>query len=259
MLDQQAKPLTFLAQYIASKVGATGLTVTIDVWEVQQDGTATEIVTAGSATEVGDGLYKYVLSSGSVDANAEYIGVFKTANATVDQQHLAAVYSVGRAGVANLDSSLSGIKTDTAAILDDTGTAGVVVAAASKTGYALSAAGIQAIWDALTSALTTAGSIGKRLADNIDVVLSTRSTVTTAQVNAEVLDVLTVDTFAEPSSVPAATSTLKDKLNWLFALARNKRTTTTTTDTVRNDADSNNIATSTLSDDGSTFSRGEYT
>ena len=34
-----------------------------------------------------------------------------------------------------------------------------------KTGYALSSAGIQAIWDALTSALTTVGSIGKRIAD----------------------------------------------------------------------------------------------
>lgn len=34
-----------------------------------------------------------------------------------------------------------------------------------KTGYALSAAGIQAIWDIATSALTTAGSIGKKLAD----------------------------------------------------------------------------------------------
>lgn len=34
-----------------------------------------------------------------------------------------------------------------------------------KTGYSLSSAGIQAIWDALTSALTTVGSIGKRLVD----------------------------------------------------------------------------------------------
>lgn len=36
---------------------------------------------------------------------------------------------------------------------------------ASKTGYALSAAGVQAIWDALSSALTTVGSIGKRIVD----------------------------------------------------------------------------------------------
>lgn len=34
-----------------------------------------------------------------------------------------------------------------------------------KTGYALSSAGVQAIWDALTTALTTVGSIGKKLAD----------------------------------------------------------------------------------------------
>jgi hypothetical protein len=37
-----------------------------------------------------------------------------------------------------------------------------------KTGYSLSAGGVQAIWDALVSALTTAGSIGKRIADNLD-------------------------------------------------------------------------------------------
>jgi hypothetical protein len=43
-----------------------------------------------------------------------------------------------------------------------------------KTGYALSAAGVQAIWDALTSALTTVGSIGKWIVDKLDVVVSTR-------------------------------------------------------------------------------------
>lgn len=45
-----------------------------------------------------------------------------------------------------------------------------------KTGYSLSAGGIQAIWDALTSALTTVGSIGKRIVDNLDVAVSSRST-----------------------------------------------------------------------------------
>lgn len=46
--------------------------------------------------------------------------------------------------------------------------------ASFKTGYALSAAGIQAIWDALTSALTTVGSIGKLLVDNINATISSR-------------------------------------------------------------------------------------
>lgn len=39
------------------------------------------------------------------------------------------------------------------------------VTVSDKTGFSLSVAGIQAIWDALTSALTTVGSIGKKLAD----------------------------------------------------------------------------------------------
>lgn len=45
-------------------------------------------------------------------------------------------------------------------------TAGVTVTTNNdKTGYALSAAGVQAVWDALTAALTTVGSIGKRISD----------------------------------------------------------------------------------------------
>lgn len=49
-----------------------------------------------------------------------------------------------------------------------------------KTGYSLSAAGVQAVWDALTSALTTAGSIGKLLVDNINATISSRALQTTA-------------------------------------------------------------------------------
>lgn len=36
-----------------------------------------------------------------------------------------------------------------------------------KSGFSLSSGGVQAIWDALTSALTTAGSIGKKLVDSV--------------------------------------------------------------------------------------------
>jgi hypothetical protein len=41
------------------------------------------------------------------------------------------------------------------------------VTVSDKTGFSLSAAGVQAIWDALSSALTTVGSIGKRLVDDL--------------------------------------------------------------------------------------------
>ncbi len=64
-----------------------------------------------------------------------------------------------------------------------------VTANADKTGYGLSAAAIQAIWDALTSNLTTTGSIGKRLADNVDATISSRNATTpptAAQISTQV-------------------------------------------------------------------------
>jgi hypothetical protein len=81
---------------------------------------------------------------------------------------------------------------------------------------------------------------------------------TQAEVNLEMLDVMTVDLFAEPSSVPAATSSIKDKLGFNFTIARNKMTQTATTGLLRNDADSGTIGTSTVSDDTVTFVRGEW-
>ena len=90
----------------------------------------------------------------------------------------------------------------------------------------------------------------------LDAAMTSRATP--AQVNAEVVDALSVDTYAEPGAVPAATSSLKDKIGWLFMLARNKRNTTGSADAVRNDADSATVATAALSDSGTTFSRGKY-
>lgn len=51
---------------------------------------------------------------------------------------------------------------------------GALDAVWSTTTRTLSAAGVQAIWDALTSALTTVGSVGKLLVDNIDATVSSR-------------------------------------------------------------------------------------
>jgi hypothetical protein len=92
---------------------------------------------------------------------------------------------------------------------------------------------------------------------NLDVAISSRASPT--QVNAELLDVFNTDTFGESASVPAAGSTLIDKIKWLFTLARNKITQTATVQTLRNDADSGTIATAPVSDDATTFTRGEWT
>jgi len=60
------------------------------------------------------------------------------------------------------------------------------------------------------------------------------------------------------SSIPAITASVKDAINWLFVLGRNKRTQTATTETVFKDDGTTTAATSTKSDDGSVFTRGKY-
>lgn len=93
---------------------------------------------------------------------------------------------------------------------------------------------------------------------SIPALIAALENLSAAEVNAEVDTALVTTTYAEPGSVPAATASLKDKIGWLFALDRNKLTQTSTTKTLRNDADSGNIATSAVSDDGTTATRGEY-
>lgn len=94
----------------------------------------------------------------------------------------------------DVETDTADIQTNVNAILADTGTDGVVVAAASKTGYALSSAGVQAIWDALTSALTTVGSVGKLLADNLNATVSSRSSHAAADIWAVATRLLTAGT-----------------------------------------------------------------
>lgn len=101
-MEQQGNALTFLAFYSEDGLGKTGLTVTIDVYR-----NGSEVVTAGSATEVGDGLYSYTLASGTVNAEGLYAAVFKTATDTVDQQHIPSLWIVGKGGIENLDAAVS--------------------------------------------------------------------------------------------------------------------------------------------------------
>jgi len=62
----------------------------------------------------------------------------------------------------------------------------------------------------------------------------------------------------EPTGPPSVTGTIAAGIAWLVALSRNKATQTASTKTLRNDADDTNIATSAVSDDGTTFTRGEW-
>lgn len=145
-------------------------------------------------------------------------------------------------------SSVDTVDSNVNAILADTGTDGVVVASFTTAAKAE----INAEAD---TALTDYNPPTKA---ELDSGLAGLNDLSAAQVNAEVVDALITDTYAEPSSVPSSTSSLKDKINWLFALARNRVTQTSSTQTLRNDANSANIGTASISSDDTTFVRGEW-
>lgn len=63
---------------------------------------------------------------------------------------------------------------------------------------------------------------------------------------------------AEPAAVVSPTGSYGSKVDWLTALSRNKITQTATVQSLRNDGDSADIASAAVSDDGVTFTRGEF-
>ncbi len=79
-----------------------------------------------------------------------------------------------------------------------------------------------------------------------------------ADVNAEVVDALATDTYAEPSQeAPAATNTLAKKIGYLFKAWRNKSTQTATTYSLYADDAVTVDQKATTGDDATTFTKGE--
>ncbi len=129
--------------------------------------------------------------------------------------------------------------------------AGVVTAAAVAT----DAIDADALADnAITAATFAAGAIdATAIAAN-----AIGASELAADAVAEIADAVWDEAMVEPTAVPAVTGAMRAAIAWLLARDRNKLTQTATTTTLRNDADSGNVATSTVSDDGSTFTRGEW-
>ena len=103
--------LLFYGQFVASKTGATGLTVTVDIDKFEKaTGTRTVVVTAGSATEARRGLYYYRLAN-ATPLTHDYTAVFITADSNVDQQEVAAARidftEASAAALAYLDAAVS--------------------------------------------------------------------------------------------------------------------------------------------------------
>ena len=148
--------------------------------------------------------------------------------------------------------------------------ASVTGAVASVTaGVTLAASAVQAIWDALTSALTTVGSVGKLLVDNINATISSRSTYAGGAVASVTAEVEITQTSADKvfgaagaalpelaQGIPSATPSPRAAIMALYMALRNKLDVTATTKSVTNDAGTV-IFKKALSDDGTTYSEAE--
>lgn len=182
--------------------------------------------------------------------------------------------SIGKLLVDNINATISSRLAS--ANISLSGGAVTVGTNSDKTGYALSTAGTQAIWDKATSALTTSGSIGKWILDKLDVIVSTRLASADISLSAGAVTVGTnsdktgyalssagVDAIlddapsAELASVPGDTATLRLMIQFLFQYFRFKRTVTSTTETAFKTNGSTSLGTATISDDGTTFTKGK--
>ena len=95
-------------------------------------------------------------------------------------------------------------------------------------------------------------------ADAVTEIQAGLSTLTAANVNAEVVDALNVDTYAEiGQEAPAATQTIRKMLAYLYKGWRNKVTQDATTYSLFNDDAATVDQKATVSDDGVTFTKGE--
>ena len=109
------------------------------------------------------------------------------------------------------------------------------------------------------SVASVTGNVDGDVSGNVDGTVAGVTPATAANVNTQVLDVLNTDTFAEPGDeIPTSTTTLVDKIGYLYKFMRNKIETTATKINVYNDAGDNIDHTSTISDDDTTFTRGEF-
>jgi hypothetical protein len=203
-----------------SEITGDGITLAVDEDDTGRHEFAIDLDDANIDAEAGD-LYIVALNAGTVDGNP-VVGVevghfFVEADGLTTQQ---------KADVnAEVDTAVAGLAT-TAAV-DDLPTN-------SELATALAAAD-----DAVLAAVAALNDLSA------------------AQVNAQVLDVLSVDTFAELSGTPGASPTLATILMWLYMKARNELDNNGTIQQVKQD-DGTVISEAAVSVSGGTATRGKY-
>jgi len=169
------QPIVLYAGFDKGTDPVTGLTVTVNVYRItRSSGASSQIVTAGSATALGDGVYLYAIGSADLQIY-DYLAAFKTTG-DVDKKTVWAVYpplaNAYATELARLDATIS--SRNAVAPLDSTATQAAAAAALTAYDAATGAdvAGISvpsaatvadAVWDEALAGHSTAGTAGQAL------------------------------------------------------------------------------------------------
>lgn len=142
---------------------------------------------------------------------------------------------------------------DVVAISGDSAAADNLEAAADGTGYNLGGGSVVA-----ASVTGAVGSVTGNVGGNVTGSVGSLAAQAKADVNAEVVDTLNTDTYAEPGQgTPGATITLAAKIGYLYKAWRNKSTQTSSEYALYADDTTTKDQEAVVSDDGTTFTRGE--
>ena len=101
MIEQAGVEIIWYAHFTEGGEGQTGLSPAITVYK---DDGGTPEVNAANMTELADGFYTYKQTP---SGEGFRVAVAKTTDADADQKHVPAVMLIGKAGVEQLDASVS--------------------------------------------------------------------------------------------------------------------------------------------------------
>lgn len=250
----QAEPMTTFVQHSDTAQAGAATTITLAA-----TASATDDLYNGQFIKIYEGT-----GAGQSRAIIDYNGTTKVATvdrAWVTNPSSTSKYSIMASNVPALDATVHGVLLSANAVTA-TAIAADAITAAKIADNAIDAGAIAA--DAITAAKIADGAID---ANTFAAGAITAAAVATGAIDADALsadagteisDAVWAKAMTELAAVPGVTGTVLQALEWLFLLARNKRTTTSSTETLKKDDTTTNLATATVSDDGTTFTREEW-
>lgn len=188
-------------------------------------------------------------AAGAIDATAIANGAIDAATFAADVDAEILSYIVDDATRIDASALNTASGTSIPAILDDTGTSGVVVASINNN--AITAASIAA--NAIAASKIATGAITAAKFDTGAIDAAALATDAVQEIRDSVLN----GTLAELTGDPGATPAVKDAVMLLYMALRNKRDTTASDDEIHNSAGSV-VLTAAVSDDGTTFTKAKY-